>query len=90
MEIAMSPLLENEVRITKDWRQAAITTADRELFLRIARYLAENNGSSTYMAARLLDIPCGRLRGYLRRMERHGYVVARSNGFNNINWRLAS
>lgn len=84
----MSPILENEVRITHDWRQAAITTADRDLFLRIARYLAESSGSSTYMASRVLDIPCSRLRGYLRRMEKRGYVVAHSNGFNNINWRL--
>lgn len=84
----MTPMLENEIRIEKDYRQMAITSTDRKLYMGIARYLSENSGSSTYMASRCLDIPCGRLRKYLRQMENRGYVIAISNGSNNINWRL--
>lgn len=84
----MTPLLENEVRIEKDWRQAAITSTDRQLFLGIAKHLSENSGSSTYMMSKALDIPSNRLRKYLRQMEKRGYVTADSNGVNNIYWRL--
>ena len=84
----MSPLMGNEARIEKDWRQAAITSTERIIYTCIVKHLSENSGSSTYMMSRAVDIPCARLRKYLRQMEKRGYVTADSNGFNNINWSL--
>lgn len=84
----MSLLSENEIRISKDWQMAAITSADKFRFLKIARYLGESPATSTYMVSRHLRESCDLVRRDLKRMEKRGYVVADSNGSNNICWRL--
>lgn len=84
----MSLLSENEYRIGKDWQIAAITSADKFQFLKIARYLGESPATSTYMVSLHLRESCDLVRRDLKRMEKLGYVVADSNGSNNIWWRL--
>ncbi|CRM73239.1 MULTISPECIES: hypothetical protein [Pseudomonas] len=84
----MSLLSENEIRIKKDWQMAAITTVDEARYIKIARYLGELPATTTYMVSLHLRESCDLVRRDLRRMEKHGYVVADSNGSNNICWSL--
>lgn len=84
----MSPVLENEVRITKDHRQMAITTSEMSRYMKIIGYLAGSHATSTWMVSRHLGDSCKQARKDLRRMEGRGYVTADSNGSNNIYWSL--
>jgi DNA-binding IclR family transcriptional regulator len=84
----MSAMEINEARIWGDYRQMAITTGELDRYRAIARNLASSHATSTYSLAKALDAPCADTRRELRRMERRGYVVADSNGSNNIYWSL--
>lgn len=84
----MSALVENEIRIAKDWQSMAITTAEQARYLKIARYLGGSAGTSTYIVSRHLREACSVVRRDLRKMEKLGYVAAESNGSNNIHWSL--
>jgi len=84
----MTPILENEVRMCKDWRQMAITTEEHARYLKIARYLEGCHATSTWMVSRHLGDSCKNVRKDLRRMEVLGYVIADSKGSNNIYWSL--
>ncbi|MBP5120972.1 hypothetical protein [Pseudomonas protegens] len=84
----MSLLSKNEYRIGKDWQMAAITSADKYRFLRIARYLGNLPATTTYMVSLHFQENCDFVRRDLKRMEKNGYVVSDSNGSNNICWRL--
>lgn len=79
---------EFETRIAKDWQTMSITSGDQARYLKIARYLAGSYATSTYMVARHLREACGIVRRDLRKMEKRGYVIADSNGSNNIYWSL--
>lgn len=84
----MSVLTENEIRIAKDWQTMAIDSGEQAQFLKIARYLGELPATTTYMVSLHMRESCSIIRGDLRRMEKLGYVVADSNGSNNICWSL--
>lgn len=84
----MSALEENEIRIAKDWQMMTVTTNEQAQYLKIARYLGGSAGTSTYMVSRHLREACSIVRRDLRKMERLGYVMADSNGSNNIYWSL--
>lgn len=84
----MSLTLATEKRIVEDWRQLSITSADRVRFNKIVNYLGDVPATSTYMVARHLRESCDVVRRDLKRMEKRGYVVADSNGSNNIYWSL--
>lgn len=77
-----------EIRIEKDWQNMSITSGDRPRYLKIVRYLAGSHATSTYMVARHLREDCNIVRRDLRKMEKRGYVIADSNGSNNIYWSL--
>lgn len=85
----LTPFLTAEIRIEKIYRQANMTTADRNRYLDICVELAQSYRHSTWALSRAMGEECKDLRRDLRRMERHGLVVADSNGFNNIYWSLA-
>lgn len=78
----------NEIRILKDWRQMAITSAEHHKYLKIAKYLSGSHKTSTWMVSKTLQEPCRDARKQLRKMERMGYVVAESNGSNSVYWSL--
>lgn len=84
----MSALEINEARIWGDYRHMAITTSELDRYREITRHLANSHATSTYSLAKTLGLPCADTRKELRRMERKGYVVADSNGSNNIYWSL--
>lgn len=84
----MSLLIENEIRIAKDWQMMAIDSGEQAQFLKIARYFGESRATTTYMVSLHMRESCSITRGDLRRMEKLGYVVADSNGSNNICWSL--
>lgn len=84
----MSTLTDNEIRITKDWQTMAVTTAEQAQYLKIARYLGDSPATTTYMVGLHMREDCSIIRRDLRRMEKLGYVVADSNGSNNICWSL--
>lgn len=84
----MSALTDNEIRITKDWQTMAVTTAEQAQYLKIARYLGDSPATTTYMVGLHMREDCSIIRRDLRRMEKLGYVVADSNGSNNICWSL--
>ncbi len=83
----LSPLQENEIRIRKDHRTMAITGLEQSLFMVVARYL-DDRAACTYRIAKHMKTDCHHIRPKLRRMEKMGYVVAESNGSNNIVWSL--
>lgn len=80
---------ELEQKLKKDWQELNVTSEQRHEFTILLRHLAINAGSSTYMVGRQLSLPCGYVRKLMRRMERLGYVAGKSNGSNNIYWKLA-
>lgn len=82
----MSKEVENQ--IAKDWQSMSITSSDQARYLKIVRYLAGSHSTSTYMVSLHLREACGVVRRDLRKMEKLGYVVADSNGSNNIYWSL--
>lgn len=84
----MDIFAENEIRILKDYRQMAITTTEHGIYMRIIRYMSEGFSTSTYRIARHLRCECREARKFLRKMEGRGYVIADSNGSNNICWVL--
>jgi len=79
---------EVETRIAKDWQTLSITSGDQARYLKIVRYLAGSHATSTYMVSRHLREACSVVRRDLRKMEKRGYVIADSNGSNNIYWSL--
>ncbi|MEN5141108.1 hypothetical protein [Pseudomonas juntendi] len=85
----LTPFLIAEIRIEKIYRQANMTTVERQRYLDICVELALSHRHSTWALSRAMGEQCKPLRRDLRRMERHGLVVADSNGFNNIYWSLA-
>lgn len=84
----MSIIKEVETHIAKDWQTMVITTRQRAQYMKIARYLGDSPATTTYMVCLHMREACSIIRGDLRRMERLGYVLADSNGSNNICWRL--
>ena len=84
----MSVLEENEIRIAKDWQTMTVTTTEQAQYLKIARYLGDSPATTTYMVGLHMREACPVVRRDLRRMEKLGYVVADSNGSNNICWSL--
>lgn len=84
----MSIIKEVETHIAKDWQTMAITTGQQAQYLAIARYLSDSPATTTYMVGLHMREACSIIRGDLRRMEKLGYVLADSNGSNNICWRL--
>lgn len=86
-QVILSPLQENEIRIRKDYRTLSITTIEQSIFMVVARYLADHP-ACTYRIALHMKTDCHHIRPKLRRMEKMGYVIAESNGSNNIVWSL--
>ncbi|MBJ2206160.1 hypothetical protein JFT33_06125 [Pseudomonas carnis] len=84
----MSVLTENEIRIAKDWQAMTVTTNEQAQYLKIARYLGDSPATTTYMVGLHIREACSVVRRDLRKMEKLGYVVADSNGSNNICWSL--
>lgn len=84
----MSVIKEVETRIAKDWQTMAITTRQQAQYLAIVRYLGDCPATTTYMVGLHMREACSIIRGDLRRMEKLEYVLADSNGSNNICWRL--
>lgn len=84
----MSVLEENEIRIGKDWQTMTVTTTEQAQYLKIARYLGDSPATTTYMVGLHMREACAVVRRDLRKMEKLGYVVADSNGSNNICWSL--
>ncbi|WP_434681326.1 hypothetical protein J3P77_09525 [Pseudomonas sp. R1-18] len=77
-----------EARLEADYRQLAVTTNERFLYSSAAYILSDSCATTTGYVGRRLGMTCQQTRKTLRRMEKQGYVVADSNGSNNINWRL--
>lgn len=84
----MSIIKEVETRIARDWQMMNVTTNEQAQYLKIARYLGDSPATTTYMVGLHMREACSIIRGDLRRMEKLGYVLADSNGSNNICWRL--
>lgn len=82
----MTPVLEAEIRIEKDYRSMIVTTADLDRFLKISRYLGNSPATSTWMVHLHMAEDCRSVRKSLRQMEKLGYVTADSNGSNTIYW----
>lgn len=82
-------LAEIKSQIKYHWEHLSVTTEEKACFDTLATYLSRNAGSSTFMAGRTLGWTTEFTRKKLKRMEWLGYVVGKSNGYNNINWKLA-